>query len=784
MGSSPLIGFKTTTVAPTTGGNLGTGKANAAPATPSTPATAGSDSYVDQLLGLGGYAPSNTTPPSSDPTGDLLATLDQISKQGVPEGNLAPFPKLSAESALSKFPDMPEDVLAKFTSIISSCQTIRDNLEKAMNSGTGTPQQMQAAQKFKVQLEDLMSYYTHQRDKVSQHLQIQEKIWTKEFNNFLAKGGSADVTSFDLDHDGWIGRPSAKGSYQVGERQFEKSYTDPLAAKIGLKSKFKKGETQSWAINPESKKRVQFDPITQKVVDEQIAAPGYTADMGAGFGDPDNDNVTLNDKGQLMLHTGSVTNTAHFAEAGLELHTPEYIYVEIDSEGNPLQDDLGNYKILPFEMKDGRLIQKTPPTDGDSRYKQIYVTKMEVASEGGDDSQGDQIVVRLYGGKDNENGKLMDMRIAGANTKANATGTALAITSGKDKGHRESPVMIDASSYTSTSRKGITDPKNFSTEFKYQGNKALGPHADQINDTLKGFVAKTGSSDIDSTIARNRGIAFQTKGHIIGTEGNDLFMVEEPANHLTPKDAAYTTVIEGGSGKNALFGKKGSLFASGMTLVSKESGDANDAIGIGVNAFNEVAAKDGRISSGEGKDKGGTKLYIHVNANNSDQVAIQSLADSTDKPKPGDAGKNIGWETGDDYFNIHAKKIGITAYDGNNPNIPFDPDMQTTKAHKSLTGNVVAAGTGEVSNIGSGEFSKRIDELKKAISVPATDDSKDDWTISGVATAVKSPYLQQDISKLDGFFAEFNSSKLKTFDPFFQVEEGEKQADQDFGGTI
>jgi hypothetical protein len=792
MGSNPVFSYKTSTVGSATTGAKNTatsGKANTAPAS-GTSAASPTDNYLDQLESLGNAKLGKQTPPktdsgSGDPVADLLNTLDQVSGQGTPGSGIIPFAKISAESALSKFPESPEDVLSKFNSVISILQKKLSDIDTALANGGGTPQQVAAAQQLKSELADLLSYYKIQSDKAAAIVVEKQKFWDKELQNFKETGGKSSVEKFDKDDDGWIGRPEAKGSYRIGIRTFDKKYVDPVAKKmvgvaldkkikLDLKYEFKKGEKQYWAINPETNQRAQFDPISGKLIGEQVAAPGYTANLGAGFGNTDGD-ATLNAKGELELKTGAMTNASNFSNAGLELHTPEYIWAEVDETGEPILGDDGKIKPYGFEIKSGSLTQKTPPLDGDTHYKQIYVKKMDVSTDNKDGGEGGDIVVQLRGGDDNA--KLLSLRIAGGGKTKNASDVALAITSGPEGSHRETPVIVDAGSYQSTCRQGITEG-TFQKIFTDATGKPVDMTNKQVQDTFKHFKA-SGNGELSSSVLLNRGISFKTQGHIIGTSGNDLFVQEEPMPYLGPEDPAYASVIEGSDGHNILLGKKGSVFANGMTMVSKNSGEAPDEISIGINAFGEYKdPKTGTIASTKGvKGQHSNAVFMDIQAKNSEAVAIQSVPDGVDdKGAAKDPNDPMGWES-DDYYNIKAKVVATTAIDGNNPNQPFDPDLKKQKDGRiPIQGKITSAATTDFT-VASKAFSERIKGVQDSIKKKASDNADFDWQIEGAKLDwMQGKYYKGDKNMLETFFGDFSASKLNEVDPFKQLSEGMDQA--------
>lgn len=760
MGAGPIHSYKTSVV-PGTGMGTPSGKAGTAPS--SGTAAPGADSYLDQLEALGnaklGKKAAPIESPSGDPVADLLNTLDQLNQQGIPQGGNVPFAKISAESALSKFPDSPEDVLSKFNSIIGILEKKLSDIDAALAIGNATPQQVQAAQKLKSDLESLLSFYKIQRDKVAALIPKMTEDWNQEVKEFLELGGTKSPESFDSNDDGWIGKPEAPGSYRIGVRTFDKKYIDPVAKKmvevakaagvtLNLKCEFKKDETQSWAINPASNLRVAFDPVSGKVIGENTAKPGYVADIGVGFSGENQTGIVPDEDGVISLKAKKTTNSKNFAEAGLELHTPEYIYVEVDSDGELVTDDLGHVKPASFELKDGRLVQTTPPADGETTYKQIYVKEMSVSSEDGD------IVVALKGGDDNS--KILGLRITGPSGKK-ATDVALAITSGEGASHRDTPIILDAGSYQSTCKEGIQNEKFFKDLFSKYGKENPDLNNPQIQDTLKHFMGGSGDSLL------SRGIAFKTQGHITGTDGNDLMVVEEPASHLTLDDPAYKTVFEGAAGNNALFAGKGSLFANGLTLVSKDSGDAADEIAIGINPYGLTKGNTGNLKSSKGMAS--NKLYIHVNAAQSEGVAIQSAVDGTNAPKDATPEDDGAWLAGDDYYDIHAKVVATNAFDGNT-GMAFDPDFQ---AH--IQGKMTSASTDDFSS-GSAIFSDAITAITDGVKKKATD-AAEDWAIEGAELDwMKGKYYKADKNTLDSFFADFKASKLNEVDPFAQLDEG------------
>lgn len=771
-----IFNYKTSSVAGTKG-NVQTpasGKANTAPAATSTGSP--TDTYLDQLEKLGNQKMGKTPPPTGsegDPVAELLNTLDQASQQGA-----STFAKISAESVLGKFPDSPEDILEKYQSIVSILEKKINDITTALSNGGGTTQQVAAAQKLKSDLEGLLAYYKLQATKVDAYATQKIEKWNVELEKFKATGGLSDPRDFDKDGDGWIGRPEAKGSYRIGIRTFDKKSVDPVAKEmvaknksLKLQSEFKKDEKQYWAINPETNKRVQFDPITGKVLGDQAAAPNYVADLGNGFGNSDG-TVKSNAKGEMELQVDKLS-AKNFAEAGLELHTPEYIWVEVDADGDPITDDSGQMKPSPFEIKGGGLVQKTPSLDGNTQYKQVYVKEMRVSTDSADGTAGGDIVVQLRGGDDNT--KIMSMRITGAGDVKKASDVALAITSGTGDNHRETPIILDAGGYQSTSKQGMSEA-TFKEIFKDASGDEPNMKNPQIQDTFSHF--KAGSKHEISSL-RNRGISFKTAGHIIGTDDHDLFVQEEPPAYVGPMNAdgqpngAYASVIEGGNGNNILLGKKGSVFANGMTLVSKNS-DAQDMISIGINAYREEKTGFGNLHTAKGKES--NKLYIHVKAENS-QVAVQSAPDVVDTKKIEGQNDPLAFQAGDDYYDVSADTIAITAIDGANPNQPFDPDLQAQPGGRiPLKGNKVSAATNDFT-VASKAFSEHIKGIETSIKKKATDNSDFDWKVEGAKIDwMQGKYYKSDKNMLETFFADFKASKVKELDPFKQLSEGMDEA--------
>jgi hypothetical protein len=451
----------------------------------------------------------------------------------------------------------------------------------------------------------------------------------------------------------------------------------------------------------------------------------------------------------------------------------------VDSDGEIDKTDQGYMQPAPFELKDGHLVQKIPAGDEKAHYKQVYVKEMKVRTDSKTGGAGGDIVVELRGGDDND--KILGLRIAGPDSNTKASDVALAITSGTGDSHRETPIILDAGSYESTSRVGMQDPKHFASQFNYDGAKqATGPQAEQINDTLKHFVAQGDSGKIDSLL--NRGIAFQTRGYIIGTSDNDLFVVEPPQGSLTVKDPAYATVIDGQGGHNAVFGKEvGSVFATGMTLASIENTKDEGEISIGINPFGEKKLDSGNIAPTTGETGKSNKLYIHVKAPQS-KVAIQSSPDgilNASKEKgTGDPTKDAWDQTHDDYYDISAEEVRTNSLDANNPNWTFDPDLQERDGRRPIKGKMGPAATSDF--LAGGEiYKEKIDKLADSIKKKATE-KEEEWKVDGTTRSwMKGKYYQGDKTTLDQFFSDFSASKVNTLDPFKQLDEGMKQAGGD-----
>lgn len=787
MSSNPVFSYKTSTIgasqpAPKTGkaDTAGTSGTSGAPSAPST-----DSSYMDALAAAG-YAKTGTPPPagdsqSGDPVADLLNTLDKINNNGVPQTDIDALKnfleKFSAMGVLSKLPDSAPDLLDKINSVISTLKKKKSDLLAGIASGTGTPQQVQAAQQYLAVIDEGLPKMQMEADKTASVIPQFDKKWSGELKLFQEIGGTSDPRDFDKDGDGWIGKPNGKTSYRIGTRTFDKAYEDLAAKKLydagatAIKYKFKKGETQYWAINPETDSRVQFDPKTKKVVGDQVAAPGYTASMGAGFANDNSANIALNDKGEYELKAKEVSNSQKPFEAGLNLNAPEHIYVEVDTDGEIVKNDQDQMNLAPFEMKDGQFSQPIPDSNGQTKWKQIYVKEMKVSTESKDGTLGGDIIVELRGGDDDA--KIMSMRITGPDSNTLASDVALAITS-----DRETPIILDASSYESTCRTGIKNPANFASQFQYDGSgQATGPQAAQVNDTLKHFVAQGSSGEIDSLL--NRGISFQVRGYITGTSDNDVFVVPPPQDFLTIKDDAYTTVIDGQGGHNAVFGQEvGSVFATGMTMASIENVKKQGDISIGINPYGEKKSSTGNIAPLSGNSGQSNKLYIHVKSPQS-KVAIQSANDgklnASTNTGTGDPAADAWDQTNDDFYDVTGNEVATNTLDANNPNQSFDPDLQAKNGRKPIKGKMTSAATGDFQITGQ-TTKEHLDKLIDSITKKASE-KDEDWKIDGTTQEwMKGKYYQADKNTLEQFFSDFSANKVDSMDPFQQLEEGIKQA--------
>lgn len=770
MSSVPVFGYKTSTTAGVTEAKSPTGgKANTLPTGDATPTS----SYVDKLATLGGAKPQPTEG-SGDKVTDILNTLDQVSKKGVPDGLDPKYTKLTAEDVLSKFSDSPEYALTKYNSVISTLQKKINDANAGIAAGGGSVQQIQAAQQLKAQLEDLLNFYTIQRDKVAMYAPQKELFWKQELEDFFTVGiGKPPNPNFakmaDKDGDGHIGKPGAPGSYKIGVRTFSKSYDDPVAKKLGLPFHFKPGEKQYWVVNSETKKRVDFDPVTGKVVKENSGNPDYLTKPGYGFGDLDNDTIIPNEYGEIVLHTGADTNPANFMESGLVLQASEFIWVEVDSDGNMETPP----KVAPFQLKDGTLTQAKPNLEGSTHYKQVFIKKLNVSSN----TDGD--IEARYEGIDPVDGTskdIMTLQIKGKDKDHKATSVALGIVSGEGPSHRETPVIINAGSYASTCRKGLTKAESFDPlhKFQFSNNKATGPQAAQINDTLKNFVAKDDTGEIDSPM--NRGISMKGSGHFIGADNvNNYYEVEEPPSYLTNADDEYRTVIEGGAnGHNALIADgKGSLDANGLTFVSKDSGDAVDDVRIGVNRWAKIKnEKTGGLQVAKGKIS--NKLYIDV-ASEKGIIAFQSTPDGVEKNDPNATknSENPGWDAGNDYYSLSAETVAISSID-NTTASGFDPDLSKPGVIK---GHQVACSATDFVMDGQNKFSEDTKKLEESIGKKATDSGDYDWEMDGTTQEwMNAKYYQEVEKEMDSFFGGFNASKGESEDLFADEIDKEKKS--------
>ncbi len=800
MGMDPIHnGYKTQVTGASSGAPASSGKADVVSAgkadilpTDPTAGTSSGDSTYDALMKLGAdkmgkkqEAPAT----SADPMGDILNTLDQVNNQGVPNAGSIPLAKVTIESLMAANPDFsPEDILTKVNSVLSLIDNKIKQVDDALANGGGTPQQIKAAQAMKAELQDYHNFYLPQRDKAAALVPQYNESCTKELTNFQQHGGTASADTFDFNHDGWIGKPNGPDSYQVASYVWDKAGTDPLAKqmvdayktatgkKLDLKCDFKKGDIEYWAVNPTTQKRIQLDPVTGKVVNEQVPYPDSIADLGAGFGGADQPEVVPNDKGEIVMKTGKATSSKLYAQAGLELHEAEYVWVKADADKNPDLADDGSYKPVSFALKDGKLVQNKPPDDG-SNYIQVYVKSMDVSSENGD------IVVQMRGGETDT--KILTMRVKAPPNSGNATDTALAITSGDGAGHRVTPMTVNAGAYQSTCRQGIKDTQFFTDLFKKSGVTSPNLSDPAILDTLQNFEAGD-SGEIKSLL--NRGIAFKGSGNITGTNDNDLFEIEDPPAWMKPsddgKDGAYASVVTGGAGHNALWGGNGSKYINGMTLVSITSTN-KDRISVGVNAFGEEKTKFGNIQSTKGSSEPNAesnKLYIRVHALQSDAVAIESVPDEIlNSKKTVDPSDPTAWKANDDHYDVQAKQVAITSLDPSNPNQTLDPDMWTqADGRKPIQGILTTASTGDFLS-SSKIFSDATQSLDDSINKKASANVDLDWTIPGATLDwTKGKYYQADKTTLDSFFADFTASKMDSFDPFAKQAQTEAIA---AGGT-
>lgn len=731
MTVSTIHGFRTVLPA------KGKADSPATPAKPSTPAAAPANTgYLDQLINAGGGVPPADTP--QDEGSALEAFLAQHQKASGSADIQGQLPQLhSFEEIVAQMPNVDIDNLHQKFSVTAMQLVARiSNLKAGLAKGQGSPELAKQVQTLLKKCEEALSFCKLQLTKIEAYLPQQAALAKKQTQEVINNGGSYQdhPELLDPDGNGKIG----DGTFGVGTRFHSKDGTNPITGK-----KYKAGETEKAIINSKTGKQVQFDPVTHQMINENVPQPNYVWQGSKGF----SDSATF-DGNTLNLTIGSaLANKSNFADAGMQIVTPEFLWMKTDTKGKLLIPG----QVYDLKVVNGELKQSTPPADGP--YKQVYVKGMQVRSNSEmpkghpkadkwDPKDGSDIQIQFIGGEGNDT--LLTMNITGKTVNGKyraATDVALAITSGDGATQRKTAIDINANAYVSTCKTGIEDPKHFYDGFDYKNNKATGKGAAQINDTLSNFMSPEKS-------VSPRGLSIKARGVITFGTGNNLMVVDDPPTAIKQGDPGYATVVYGGDGYNAVFAGKGDLYTTNMTL-SVKKGDKKDIAQIGTRTFAYKKDASGYLSTDYTKS---TKQYHDIVAGT---VLLENEADSKSKDDKLDP---TGYTAGDDYYRIQADNISVVHSD--------DPDM----IGKGFTASKKPVGSGDFE-----EYQSTEDKIKANIDKPASAKEQDYDLLSGAPTWTQGKNYQADKNMLDQFFGDFSGQKEKT-DPVSLEEKYEKIA--------
>lgn len=663
------------------------------------------------------------------PSPYYVPTPEEIENKKTPEGTTIAL-------SLSNW-DKIEEIYNKK---LGDCTKLRDDYMEQLESGLLTPAEAEnvkwllkcldeAIAKIKESLnllpirrKELKKLYLQEQE----DLQIYAKTIAEEYNSEDTDATRKSeivatvLANADINKDGWIGEPEAKGSLQINEDK-------------------KKG----WIIyDPDQKKMVtKFDPTTGTPVSKYWFAPGKEQKLMNGNIDFASEKIGNEDK---TIEASPFGTGSAVLGTDIEIAVPDFITVKIDKEtGKPKTTDVDTYdtRFIPadFEVVDGQLVQKAlKDTDG---YAQVRITKVEISSddESGEDGVYDHIV-KFY---------TADNEVAAVFRIKDGSDQVIAVT-GTD---RTEPGIIDASKMISTVQASL-DETELEAKYSQYDVKNEDTWNEAFQENMGVFTGIGGHIDLDpelKTAPIVTGIvAVDWGGKFIGADNaNNLGFFKDVALTQdefkgTEANPMFANIFEGDTQtRNNIFAHGGGdLYATNVTLVHSENKTSSGITSIVVNE--QINGADAETSI-----ENSTKVYVHAVGGENDGIMIDNKADGqatnvkgADKDWNKDGSNNENDDLnggGDDYYYTGGQgsyTIANTGLAG-----ATDPD-----ADSGTAAGADAFLNGQIGN-----------DFEDALNDPdtETDDSLDleetpDWA--------KGEYYSKSSVFLEGFFTEFEDT--------------------------
>lgn len=530
-----------------------------------------------------------------------------------------------------------------------------------------------------------------------------ENSWKQEF-----------ATGKDLNNDGWLGKPYAKGSLMI-QINADNSIT---------------------YIDAVSKKAVPC-PIRDSDYEPQLTGDGAMEVINAEDAANFNGAISNNSEGKLVHEGGDVDAYLKLTEeaingmgsrrfnAACDISIPQYVWVERNqdpdsSETYSYQDDelTGSRMKMADWTNEGGAVKQALPGDM-TQYIQAEVTRFEIRSiptgltdaynQDNDNNQIYHHVIEMYDGMD----LIGRMRIEGfestgllatdtAETTSYAAASSFSFAFNGDL--RMSEIEFKAGGLISTGRHLM----EVSELEKYVGAEPVSDHAKKAyHETFDAFTKKNyvteyydgtdweknetndfsdiygsgnygdGYLDPSKTLGENdTALEFRTgvfvdglRGIVQGTGYNDV-IVSPPVNehstyaeeHMAANaqkikkgDAFYSNVVESQGGNDAVVCGRGDNYIIGATFAKVEASPNDDNIISTPDVYEQGFA--------ENQIKGrNPKVYIDVQGGAITMIDMPNEMDSSVYEDPEDKNDVEKWDDAwiDDFINCTSKSVGFS----------------------------------------------------------------------------------------------------------------------------
>lgn len=449
------------------------------------------------------------------------------------------------------------------------------DLNQEKGNGALTPSQHKAIQAELAQIAQALNTLEQEVGNAHQIAVNTRALYQKELD-LVPKVGTEeiDALSADLNGDGMVGDPLGV-HYLTGKQTIDGIDKFALLDSDNFQLRYTPDgiPLSKTTLNPAYEWNVADATTTGLQVDTSTSAshtkPGK---------------LTLDCTGnELQLNT--YAGSKNTLTTDINFPIPETITVQTNADGKPSIDSKGHYKAyMPEGGYDGAF--QAPLDDSghvQEGFMQVRVAEVEV--RGANKENPNDVIVVM---KDANNHELFTVTLKDATTKRLmfSDGSATAAPNGEAQaGEKKDPNATRTSPVhfhvASDFRNALMDQDvSLSNEYSFAQKSG------QLHSFNPQFIDNSGDTVTDDTFAPSGMLADKTPvngvpgiavvgltGVLEGTQFNDIFDVPPPADNVHKTDPEYATVVNAGSGYNAVFASHGDHYITGATYVNIDSGD-------------------------------------------------------------------------------------------------------------------------------------------------------------------------------------------------------------------